>query len=194
MNSKKKSRRRKQRRSRNLNKQGRSGHRPRNRYLAPRTVEQYFAMPEKTQVTWNQVTHVVTRMRTANVSLTRASREFGLSPRKVVRLAKSALRKRLSGRYVARDTDKLLRILMLPTPEGLREIGTSNSREASKAAVYWNAVHRYLDTGDSNAIRQFTDENLLDATGSRVPLLVDLEELDRLGGAGNLRFESIYQR
>jgi hypothetical protein len=76
----------------------------------------------------------------------------------------------------------------------LREIATRDSREASKAAEYWNALHRYLSTGDASAIRKFNGKYITDANGSKIRLLTDLKELDRQGNAGNLSFETIYAK
>jgi hypothetical protein len=133
-------------------------------------------------------------MRADGVSLSRASREFGLDPQVVRRLAGPALRKRANGRYTTKASDRLLRVIVIPTSDGLREIATRDSREATKAAEYWNAVHRYLATGDASALRQFDGKRIKDANGSKIRLLTDLKELDRQGNAGNLSFESIYPR
>ena len=83
---------------------------------------------------------------------------------------------------------------MLPTPEGLRETAVRGTRRASMVGTYWNAVHRYLETGDASALDEFEGKHLTDAKGVKVPLLTDLPELDRLGSAGVLSFESIYAR
>jgi hypothetical protein len=87
-----------------------------------------------------------------------------------------------------------LRVIVIPTSEGLREIATRDSREASNAAEYWNAVHRYLETGDASALQKLKVKRIVDATGKRVRLLLDLAELDRLGNAGVLSFETIYAK
>ncbi len=133
-------------------------------------------------------------MRAEGVSLRQASREFGIDPRTVVRLGRPALRKRPNGRYKARANDRLLRVLVLPTRGGLREIAVRDSREASQIAEYANAVQRYLQTGDASALRKFRRKRITDATGARVPLLTDLDVLDRLGSAGVLSFESLYAK
>ena len=72
----------------------------------------------------------------------------------------------------------------------LAELG----REASKAGKHSAAVQRYLETGDDRALRRFKGKYVVDAEGNRVPLLTDTDELDRLGSAGELSFESLYVR
>jgi hypothetical protein len=133
-------------------------------------------------------------MRADRVSLQQAAREFGVPPKDVVRLGGSALRRSLSGRYVARARDNLLRVMNLPGRRGLREIALDDSREASVVGKYWDAVGLYLQTGDASGLREFRRKSVWDANGRRFELLTDLDELDRLGSAGVLSFESIYSR
>lgn len=131
-------------------------------------------------------------MRAEGVSLKRASREFGVDPRTVIRLGGSALRKRASGRYAAKASDRLLRVLVIPTKKGLREIAVHDSRQASRLGEYWAAVQKYLATGDTSAIDKLHRKRVTDTSRKRIPLLTNLEELDRLASAGVLSFESLY--
>lgn len=156
-------------------------------------AKQFAVLPERVQDIHNRVAQAVAKMRDG-VSLQQAAREFGLNTETLVRLGGSALRKPPNGRYVARGTDRLFRILVLPTPRGLREIVLDDSRAASLVGKYWNAVHLYLATGDDSGLAEFVGEVVTDASGRRVPLLTNLDELDRLASAGVLSFESIYAR
>lgn len=179
-------------------KQGTGGKRPRSnptaqgRFMAPRTTDEYFALTAEEQDLWNRSAHVVTKMRTEDVSLPIASRQIGVDPAAVVQLASSALRKNASGQYVAKLNDRLLRVLVIPTRERISEIATRDSRQASELATYWGAVQKYLETGDASELSKFEGMHITDANGTRVPLITDLEELDRLGSAGVLSFESLY--
>jgi hypothetical protein len=157
-------------------------------------LSNFFDQPERMQDTWTRVVHAISRMRADRVSLQQAAREFGISPKEVIRLGGSALRKTPSGRYVAKATDDLLRVLSLPGTRGLREIAVDESREASIVGKYWDAVRLYLQTGDASGLREFRGKSVWDADGRRVGLLTDLDELDRQGSAGVLSFESIYAR
>ncbi len=167
----------------------------RKKLLVPRTAKQFFAKPNDFQETWNSVTHVISKMRADRMSLRKASREFGLNPRVVARLGKSALRKRKNGQYVAKSKDRLLRILAVPSSDakgGKREIATRDSHEASIVGKFWAAAQKYLQTGDSSALKKLRRQYVIDASGKRIPLIKDLAELDRLGSAGVLSFESLY--
>jgi len=160
----------------------------------PQTAEQYFAMSKRSQDEWNTVVQVISKMGSGRVSLQEASRELGVDPRKVVRLGRTALRKRANGRYAAKTTNRLLRVLVLPTNDGLREITVRDSKQASQIGKYWAAVQKYLQTGDISALKKIRRKWITDADGKRTLLLKDTGELDRLGSAGVLCFESLYAK
>jgi hypothetical protein len=149
-----------------------------------RTSKQYFALPAAQQEKWDDSVHVVAKMRSGKISLTKAAREFGLSPKAVLARVGSALRKTKSGRYVARPSDKLLRVLGIPGgPEGTHEVAIKDSAVASKLGEYSNAVRRFIETGDASGLKKFRRLKLLDEKGKRIKLLTDLAELQRLGSA-----------
>jgi hypothetical protein len=133
-------------------------------------------------------------MRHDGLSLTEASRDVGIRPETVRRHAGSALRKTKSGKYEARASDSVLRVLVVPALGGPAEIVTRGSRSASILAEYANAVQTFLQTGDDSELQQFRGQHLIDAGGKRIPLLTDLDELERLGAVGVLSFESLYAR
>src|SRR5271168_3803552 len=139
------------------------------RFAQPRTLEEFFAMPERDQDFWGNVGQVVTEVR-AGASLRQASHKFDLDPRRVSQAGRPALRKLRNGRWVARSNDHLLRVLVIPTRKGLREIGVSDFRQASLLGQYWTAVERYRDTGDASALREFRGKYIIDANGKRFRL------------------------
>jgi len=160
----------------------------------PRTVAQYFAKPRRQRESLQKTAHVLSAMRREKVSLRHAAQEQGVSPKTVLRYAGSALRKGPGGTYKVRARDAILRPLVLPTSNGLAEVATRDSRSASIAGEYWNAVQVFLQTGDDLELRPFRGQYILDAEGKRVLLLTDLDELERLGAAGVLSFESLYAK
>lgn len=162
-------------------------------FVPPRTLEEFFAMPEGDRDIWANVAQAVTEVR-QGTSLRQAARKFALDPRVVQQRAPSALRKLRNGRWAARPYDRLLRVLIRATPKGLREIAVRDSRQASLLGKHWTAVERYRDTGDASALREFHGKYIVDSTGKRHRLLTDLRTLDRLGSAGVLSFETLYAR
>lgn len=172
----------------------RSSHRSNKKsFVEPQSIEEFFAMSETDQDLWKNVGQAITEMR-AGASRRQASRKFDLDPPKLSRLARPALRKLGNGRWAAKAHDHLLRVLVIPSRKGLREIGTRDSRQATVLGKYWTAVNRYLDTGDASALREFRGKHIIDANGKRIRLLTKLGELDRLGSAGVLSFESLYAK
>jgi hypothetical protein len=156
-------------------------------------LEEFLAMPKSSQEIWDKIGQVTTEVR-LGTTLTQASRKFGIDPRMVKRLAKPGLRKLRNGRWAAKKSDRLLRVLPLPSREGLIDIGVGDSRQATVIGKYWNAVDLYLSSGDESALHAFQGKYMIDSDGKRVPLMTDIHELDRLGSAGNLSFESLYAR
>jgi hypothetical protein len=159
----------------------------------PRSVEEFFAMPESDRNFWSDVGQIATEVRSGG-SLSKVARKYHRNPRKVLRAAPAAFRKLKNGRYAAKPIDRILRVLVRPTRKGLREIGVRDSRQASLLGLYWTAVERYRDTGDASALRKFRGKYILDASGKRYRLLTDLRALDRLGSAGVLSFETLYAK
>jgi hypothetical protein len=159
-----------------------------------RSPAQYFAQPKRKRESLQKAAHVLSAMRTEGISLHAASREHSVSPRTVQRHAGPALQKTSRGTYKARKSDRLLRVLVLPTPGGLAEIATMDSRAATMVAEYWNAVNLYLETGDDTDLARFRGHSIIDAQDDAVPLLTDLYELERLGSAGVLSFQSLYAK
>lgn len=160
----------------------------------PKSASQFFAASQRRQETMVKTAHVLSAMRKDKISLRRAAREEGISPQTVRRTAGTALRKTPKGKYTARASDRLVRVLMLPTPDGLREIATLDSRAASIVGQYWIAVDEFLNTGDESLLDPFRGVTITDATGNAIPLLTDPAELERLGSVGVLSFQSIYAR
>ena len=159
----------------------------------PRTLAQYDALPRRSQASVENVAHVVTRMR-EGVSLKNAAAEYGIDPRTVVRLGKPALRKTASGRYEAKASDDLLRVLVVPVHGGRVEVAVRGSRAASAVARRAAAQREFLATGDDTNLRELSQTTILDASGREVPYLTDLDELERQGDLGALSFESIYAK
>jgi hypothetical protein len=147
-------------------------------------------MTQEQRQTWDSVAHVISRMRD-RVSLPKASKEFGVATNVVIKLAGRALRKK-HGRYVATKTDRLLRVLNVLSVKGKTEIAFRDSRQASVVGSHWAAVQKYLQTGDSTTLQGLRNTRVTDARGKRHRLFTDLAEIERLGSAGILSFESLY--
>jgi len=132
-------------------------------------------------------------MRKEGTSLRTAARDAKVSPRTVIKKAASALRKNKSGRYKAKTSDRIVRLLMIPTPQGPKEIEVRGLRDASRLGRYWVAVDNYYERGDTS-VKKFEGQSITAVDGTKYLLITDLHVLNQLGYAGVLSFESLYAR
>jgi hypothetical protein len=159
------------------------------------TPEQFFALPERARDIQIAVANAVSLMRSDALSASAAARATGISPSVLMRRGHSALQKLDNGRYAAYANDDLFRVVIVVSKsKGPVEVATRDSREASKAGKHSAAVQRYLEIGDHSVLRRFQGQQIIDAQGNGVALLTDPDELDELGSAGELSFESLYAR
>jgi len=76
--------------------------------------------------------------------------------------------------------------------DGIVAVDVRGSDSASRVGEYWNAVHQYLKTGDATKFKRFRGK-YLQSGGKRRPFITDLDLLERLAHAGEVKFEDIYQ-
>jgi len=157
-------------------------------------MEQFLALPERRQDIILALPEAVSLMKTNHITARAASRAVGISQTTFTDMARSALQKLSSGRYKPKPDDDLFRPVIVVSDKGLVEVATPSFREASIAGKHSAAVQRYLETGDDSGLRRLPRNYIIDAQGNRVELLTDLDDLDRLGSAGELSFESLYPR
>lgn len=152
------------------------------------------SLPARQQDARTRSLNALREMRARKLTLYQAAREIGVDPRTLRRWAKPALRKLPNGRYTAKRSDQLVRILTIPGKTGTTEVAVRGSRKASELAKYAAAVQKSVNTGDDADLLEFRDKTILDASGKPIPLPTDLDELELLGKAGVLSFESLYSR
>ena len=141
-----------------------------------------------------KVAHALALMRRGGISLARAAKESGVHRNTIVRLVGASLRKLPNGRFAARTSDRLVRVVRMPTVDGVRDVSLRNSKDATLVGEYWNAVHAYLAKGDTVGLERFVGLHVTTPEGERIVLLTDHASLDRLGSAGVLSFESMYAK
>lgn len=99
----------------------------------------------------NRALHALAAMR-RGTPMSRAARDNGVTPRTIKRYAGSALvQDRPGGRIRATKSDRLVRYLQIPGPDGPIEISVRGSKAASEVANYKAAVNRFL-RGERNAL------------------------------------------
>jgi hypothetical protein len=141
------------------------------------------------QETYNRALHVLARMRRTDATLTAAAREEHIDPRTVRKYLASELREiREEGRTLPTKADRRRRDMLIPTSAGPTPIVIHGSKEASQLGAYMAAVGKYLRTGETDALQQFTGTTI--AGGH--PLITDPEQLSALAQAGALQLDAIY--
>jgi hypothetical protein len=82
------------------------------------------------------------------------------------------------------------------TTRGLDYLTDLSDHHASVVGRHWNAIRRYLETGDSYDLEPFERVRVTgrddSGQGVSVVLETDLDEIDRHAVRGDIRFESIY--
>jgi len=157
----------------------------------PRTPAQRLqAKRQRYEATLERVVEVLRLMRAEHRSLTYAMRRAGTTATTVRRHAGDVLRLK-GARYVAARSDRLPRLVKFPTARGLIALPLRSARQASRVAVYWNAVRTYLRAGDLGPLLAFRGKALR-VDKLAYPFITNPETLARLYYAGDVGFEDIY--
>jgi hypothetical protein len=167
---------------------------PETRYSLPRGSAAFLEKSTAFQEKLTRVANAVSKMRSEKISLAAASKEFHVAPATVAAWGKSGLSRASNGRFIARKTDRIPRQMVILTADGKRQIVVLDSRQATTVGEHWNAVGKYVRTGEAEELAVLRDKSVVDADGVKHALLTDTAELNRQAGAGTLSFESIYGR
>ena len=151
------------------------------------TLKEFRAMSPRQQEEWRGAFWALDRMRHRGESITVAAREVGVSPATVRSYVEPALVLR-AGRWAARPTDRLLRVMELLAEDGPHhEVAIRSSSVASALRSYWAAVRAYVDHDIAEGLAEFR--------GMRIAghiLETDLDAIDLWARRGELRVEDIY--
>lgn len=105
-------------------------------------------------------------------SLSKAARDNGVTARTIKRYVGSALVQDRSGsRIRATKSDRLVRYLQIPGPNGPRDVNARGSKVASEFAKYKAAVNRLL-AGDQDALKEWHGKKI-----AGIPLITDTKTL-----------------
>ncbi len=134
----------------------------------------------------------LSKMRSDGLSIRAAARAAGTTVNAVKRHVGSALERTESGRIRAKQSDRLVRSLNFPTETGIIGLDVRDSRSAKRISAYWNAVQRYLETGDDSQLRRFRGKSVR-VNKLAHAFITDTATLDRLADAGELSFDDLYE-
>jgi hypothetical protein len=152
-----------------------------------RTAHQFLALRSSAREARDRALEALSRMRRDGLSLTRAAKQSGTTPATVWRYAGAVLARSRRGRIAANPTDRLYRRMRVLTAEGVKEVAIRGSHVASRIGAHWNAVRKYVDTGDESGLRAFADTFPAGMRLATDPVFIDQE-----ARRGELDFEDIY--
>jgi hypothetical protein len=131
---------------------------------APQSKVPLAHLSLREQLTRRRALDVLSAARRGKGSLSKLARARGIAP-KTVRGASGAFRKR-SGRWVPTRSDRVERYLKTYENGVRTEVLVSDSRTASLLSGYSNAVGKFIETGDTSALRAFEGKTYRDASGA----------------------------
>lgn len=141
------------------------------------------SLPESARRSRQAALETLSMMRSENLPLGRAARRTGVSPSVVKFWAGDALEP--SGSPKAGD--RLLRQMVILS-EGRRvAVDVRGSRQAAAVSAHWNAVSRFLETGDVRLLAKFEGRTVAGHV-----LETDPDVLEEIALSGGLQFEDIY--
>jgi hypothetical protein len=120
------------------------------------------------------------------LSVDRAAREAGTTPRTMKRVLGTSMRRR-AGEWTIRRSDNVTARMRVPDSErGWRWAPIEGSRRRKEIGRYWNAVRLYLQGKGDVRLRQFEGRSIADADGVKRKFVTDRRALKRLAGAKKL--------
>lgn len=135
---------------------------------------------------------VLSDMRRNNKSLTKASRDKGIS----IKTVRDSIRafKKVGNRWIPKAYDRISRVMVINENGRMTSIEVNDSRIASKIGRYHNAVKKYLETGDNSELRKFDGMKIKDAQGNTHTLETDTDAIDKIAeGIEEPEFYDIYK-
>lgn len=148
-------------------------------------------LTERSQDARERALEALANVRTEGWSPTRAAKAAGTTLKTMKRYLGPVLEKQESGRYKAKGYDRMIRMMRFQTEKGLIALEVKDSRSASRIAKYWAAVDHYLTDGDPERLKPFRGKSV-QVNGEPHPFITDLDTLERLALAGEVRFEDLY--
>ncbi len=141
------------------------------------------SLPPRAVETRRSALEAVSIMRHERIPLARAARRAGVEPSAVRFWAGKAFGSTSS----VNPADRLLRELLIVSDGHTMQVDVRGSRQAAVVAAYWNAVSRFLETGDLRLLAKFEGKTVAGHL-----LETDPDVLEELALTGGLQFEDIY--
>lgn len=119
---------------------------------------------------------VLSEVRKNGNSLSRTSRELGISSRLVIRHT-NAFKKEGTRKWVPKKYDRISRVMRINENGKESSIEIADSRRASLIGRYHSAIGSYLNTGNEHVLKPFRNKRIRDIEGRYHVFETDPERL-----------------
>ena len=135
----------------------------------------------------NRAFHAIARMRRDGLSLIAAAREESTTPATVRKYLPAAIRKSKAGKWVATKSDRYIRIVSLPGPNGPVTVRARGSEEARVASNYLASLTRWARKEKVYELAPFHGKKIGDHE-----LITASSALRPMRDAGLLQLDTLY--
>ena len=129
----------------------------------PVSARSWNTLSPREQLARERALEVMSHARRSGQSLSRLSREHKISAKAVLKATNSF--KKVKGRWKAKKTDKISRIMAINEKGKELFIEVTDSRYATLIGKYHSAVKEYLNTGNIDVLAEFEGKMVKDSSG-----------------------------
>ena len=127
------------------------------------SARSWNTLSPREQLARERALEVLSHARRFGLSLSKLSRERGISVRSVLRATHGF--KKIKGRWKAKKVDRISRIMAINENGKELFIEVTDSRYATLIGKYHSAVKEYLNTGNTDVLADFDGKGVKDSSG-----------------------------
>lgn len=129
----------------------------------PVSTRSWNTLSPREQLARERALEVLSHARRSRQSLSKLSRERGISIRSVLRATHGF--EKVKGRWKSKKSDRISRIMAINENGKELFIEVTNSRYATLIGKYHSAVKEYLNTGNTDILAEFDGKRVKDSSG-----------------------------
>ena len=129
----------------------------------PIFARSWNTLSPREQLSRERALEVLSKARRSNQSLSRLSREHGISVKAVLKATRAF--EKAKGRWKPMKNDRISRIMVINEQGREVYIEVTNSRYATLIGKYHSAVKEYLNTGNTDVLAEFDGKRIRDSSG-----------------------------
>jgi hypothetical protein len=156
------------------------------------TVQGYLNLTPRENAAYQKATKTLAIMREGDLSLTKAAKAAGTTPRTVATWAKRDISKVGNHYRLTRKQDNRYRTMNVLTSEGVEKIVVRGSRDAALVRGQRDAFLKYRQNGDPSVFDRFKGKQV-GVGQNKVTLLTDIDVIKDAFDSGELDLVSVYE-